>query len=277
MTLKTFDGADYQKQLPLALSGGESIDVAGVQISAMTNSVKDYLDPAEDWAGDILPTLNPTMIEQTKAIATDGVLYSVPMGSIGSPIMYYNADILDSLGLSVPTTADEWKTAVDAIKAAMPDVTPVVFQGDVTWQEEMLFAIAEQTSPGLSDDIIGGTGSWDQPGMVNGLKAYKSLFDDGIISTDVLSLTGARAERVVRSGSGSVLLRWIVAGLAALRGVPRRQQHRSQGCWCNDVTAGQRWKALRACACGRWPRHPDRFDAQGSSGKVHRLHAEHRR
>ncbi|MBH0130631.1 ABC transporter substrate-binding protein [Salinibacterium sp. NK8237] len=200
VTLKTFEGADYQKQLPLALSGGQAVDVAGVQISAMTNSVKDYLDPAEDWAADFLPTINSTMVDQTKDIASDGVLYSVPMGSIGSPVMYYNADILDSLDLEVPETATEWKVAVDAISEAMPEVTPVVFLGDVYWQEEMLFAIAEQTSPGLSDDIIGGDGSWDQAGIVDGLKAYKSLFDDGIVGTDVLSLTGTRPNELFGQG-----------------------------------------------------------------------------
>lgn len=200
VTLKTFEGADYQKQLPLALSGGQQVDVAGVQISAMTNSVKDYLDPAEDWAADFLPNINTTMVQQTKDIASDGELYSVPMGSIGSPVMYYNATILDELGLSVPETAADWKVAVDAISAAMPEVTPVVFLGDVYWQEEMLFAIAEQTSPGLSDDIIGGDGSWEQKGLVDGLEAYKSLFDDGIVGTDVLSLTGTRPNELFGQG-----------------------------------------------------------------------------
>ena len=203
VNLRTFENADYQKQLPLALSSGEDIDVAGVQVSAMTNSVKDYLLPAEDWAADILPTINPTMVEQTAAIADDGVLYSVPLGSIGSPLMYYNATMLDELGLSVPTTAAEWKKGVDAISAAHPDVPPVVFSGEPYWQEEMFFAIAEQTSPGLSDDIIGGDGSWDQPAVVDGLDAYKSLFDDGIVSQDVLSLLGSRPSELFSAGEAA--------------------------------------------------------------------------
>jgi raffinose/stachyose/melibiose transport system substrate-binding protein len=203
VTLRTFEGADYQQQLPLALSSGEQVDVAGVQVSAMTNSVKDYLLPAEEWAGDILPSINSTMIEQTAAIADDGVLYSVPLGSIGSPLMYYNATILDDLGLAVPTTSAEWKEAVDAIAAAYPDVTPVVFSGEPYWQEEMFFAIAEQTAPGLSDDIIGGDGSWDQPAVIDGLEAYKSLFDDGIVSLDVLSLLGTRPSELFSAGEAA--------------------------------------------------------------------------
>jgi raffinose/stachyose/melibiose transport system substrate-binding protein len=198
--LRTFEAADYQKQLPLALGGGEDLDVVGVQVSAMTNTVKDYLTPVSEWGDDLLDGVEPSMVKQTEEIASDGVLYSIPLGSIGSPVLYYNAEILDSLGLSVPKTGGEWKTAVDAVKAARADVTPVVFAGDPWWQEEMLFGIAEQDSPGLSDDIIGGDGAWDQPALVAGLAAYKSLFDDGIVSTDVLSLQGSRPSELFTAG-----------------------------------------------------------------------------
>ena len=204
--LKTFTAEDYQKQLPLALSGDETVDVVGVQVSAMTNTVKDYLLPVSDWGSDLVGELNDSMIAQTESIATDGELYSLPMGSIGSALMYYNATMLDELGIAVPKTTEEWKAAVDAITAAKPDVTPVVFAGEPYWQEEMLFTVAEQKSPGLSDDIIGGDGSWDQPAMIEGLNAYKSLFDDGIISPDVLSLQGTRPSELFSSGEAAFLI-----------------------------------------------------------------------
>lgn len=204
--LKTFTNEDYQKQLPLALSGDESIDVVGVQVSAMTNTVKDYLLPVSDWGADLVGGLNESMVAQTEQIASDGELYSLPMGSIGSAVMYYNAAMLDELGIAVPKTADEWKTAVAAVEAAKPDVTPVVFSGEPYWQEEMLFTIAEQTSPGLSDDIIGGSGSWDQPALVDGLNAYKSLFDDGIVGSDVLSLQGSRPSELFASGEAAFFI-----------------------------------------------------------------------
>lgn len=47
--LREFEGADYQKQLPLALNGGEALDVVGVQVSAMTNTVRGRLRPVADW------------------------------------------------------------------------------------------------------------------------------------------------------------------------------------------------------------------------------------
>ena len=206
VNLKTFTNEDYQKQLPLALSGGEDIDVVGVQISAMTNAVKDYLHPVSDWGSDLLGNVNANMVAQTEEIASDGVLYSIPMGSIGSPIMYYNKAILDKAGVAVPRTSAEWKQAVEAIKKSSPDVTPVAFTGDPWWQEEMLFAVAEQTSPGMSDSIFHGDGAWDQPAVVDALAAYKSLFDDGVIGTDVLSLQGSRASELFSAGKAAFYL-----------------------------------------------------------------------
>ena len=203
VNLKTFTAEEYQKQLPLALSGGENVDVVGVQVSAMTNTVRDYLLPVSEWGQEMVGGLNAPMVEQTQEIASDGELYSLPMGSIGSAVMYYNAAMLEEVGVAVPKNAAEWKAATEAIQAAKPSVTPVVFSGEPYWQEEMLFTIAEQTAPGLSDDIIGGDGSWDQPALVAGLEAYKSLFDQGIVGADVLSLQGTRPSELFASGDAA--------------------------------------------------------------------------
>ncbi|GAA3634833.1 sugar ABC transporter substrate-binding protein [Microbacterium awajiense] len=203
VNLRVFVNTDYQQQLPLALSGGEDLDVVGVQVSAMTNSVREFLLPVDEWAGDWLGNLNEPMVQQTQDIADDDVLYSVPMGSIATPIVYYNAEMLEEAGAEVPTTVDEWKTAVDAVAATFPDVTPVVFQGEPYWQSEMLFGFAEQTSPGISDDINVDGGSWDQPAVVDGLNMYKSIFDAGVVDTDVLSLLGTRPSELFAAGEAA--------------------------------------------------------------------------
>ena len=51
--LRVFESADYQKQLPLAMNGGQSLDLVGVQISAMTNTVREQLRPVADWQDEL--------------------------------------------------------------------------------------------------------------------------------------------------------------------------------------------------------------------------------
>ncbi|MEV6865527.1 extracellular solute-binding protein [Streptosporangium subroseum] len=206
--LRSFEAADYQKQLPLALNGAEKLDVVGVQIDAMTNSVREKLHPVADWESH-LPAgwrdkLNKTMVDQAAAAAKDGKLYDIPMGSIGSAVMYTNNKILSELGLSTPKTVADLKTVVDKVKANKKGVTPVVFSGEGYWQEEMLFSFAGQTDPTLSVDLQSGKRAWNDPAVVKALTTYKSLFDQGLFDKSVLSLKGTRPNELFASGKAAI-------------------------------------------------------------------------
>jgi raffinose/stachyose/melibiose transport system substrate-binding protein len=209
VNLRIFTNTDYQKQLPLALNGGETVDVAGVQVSAMTNTIKDQLHPVSDYAanlgGDYTTKLDPQILKQAQAAASDNVLYDLPMGAISSPILYYNADILSKAGIAVPKTAADLASAAATLKA-QGEATPVVETGDGWWQEEVLFGLIGQTDPTVSDSIFLGNGSWNQPAIVNGLTAYKALFDSGAIDPSVLSLTGSAPAEQFTSGQSAFLI-----------------------------------------------------------------------
>ncbi|GIG63559.1 hypothetical protein Lfu02_79310 [Longispora fulva] len=205
--LRIFEAADYQKQLPLALNGGENLDVVGVQVSAMTNSVREQLRPVSEWEKNLPAGWHDKLaagpVKQAETSAKDGKLYTIPMGSLGSAVMLYNAAMLADLGIAVPKTADELAAAAAKVRAAKPDVTPVVFSGEPYWQEEMLFTIAGQSSPTLSDDVFAGRKAWNSPEMVMALTQYKSLFDKGIVGTDVLSLKGGRPAELFTGGKAA--------------------------------------------------------------------------
>lgn len=206
--LRMFTNTDYQKQLPLALNGGEKIDVVGVQVSAMTKTVQGQLRPVDSYAkslGDYKRGIDPNLLAQTQAAASDKVLYELPMGAVSSAIMYYNADTLKKAGIAVPKTADELAAATAKLKA-QGEAQPVVQTGDGWWQEEVLFSIAGQTDPKLSDSIFLGKASWNQPSVVNALKDYKSLFASGALKRSVLSLTGSAPAESFSSGKSAFLI-----------------------------------------------------------------------
>ena len=208
--LREFSNTDYQKELPLALNGGQSLDVVGVQISAMTNTVSSQLRPVTDWQKD-LPTgwqskLNSTMVAQTQKIAKSDTLYSVPMGSIGSAVVYSNADVLKKLGIAFPTTEAELAAAVAKVKAAGGGVAPVVFSGEAWWQDEMFFTVADQIDPSLSDELYTGKVAWNSPQLVKALTDYQNLFSKGILDKGTLSLKEADADNQFNAGKAAFLV-----------------------------------------------------------------------
>lgn len=208
INLREFEAADYQKQLPLALNGGEKLDIVGVQVSAMTNTVSAQLQPVSDWESN-LPAdwrdqLEAKPVEQAQNIAKDKTLYQIPMGSIGSVVMYYNPTILAKAGVqAVPATVEDLAKAAAAIKQAAPDVQPVVFAADTWFQDEMLFTIASQTSPTLSDEILYNGKAWNDPALVKALESYKKLFTSGAVDKATLSLKAPRPSELFTTGKAA--------------------------------------------------------------------------
>ncbi len=208
--LREFEAADWQKQLPLALNGGQDLDVVGVQVSAMTNSAKSGLLPVDQWPG--LPAgwqdqINPTMLQQTQDIAEDNVLYSIPLGTIGSAVVYTNQDILTKAGVTAfPSTAAEWLDAVTKVKALGGDILPVAFNGDSWFQNEMFFSVADQIDPFLSDKLYTGELAWDSPEMVQALTAYQDLYNTGVLDTATLSMKNDTPRTEYNSGNAAFLI-----------------------------------------------------------------------
>lgn len=235
--LREFSNTDYQKQLPLALGGGQALDVVGVQISAMTNSVRNQLRPVSEWQSN-LPAgwqskLSSTMLDQTKKIAKDDTLYSVPMGSIGSAVVYANADELAKLGLAFPKTGAELAAAVAKVKAANDGVAPVVFTGESWWQDEMFLTVADQTDPALSDKLYTNQVAWNSPQVVQALSAYQNLYGSGTFDKGVLSLKEADADNNFNAGKAAFLVEgsWNSSVLSS-------DYRKANGISVGDVTAG---------------------------------------
>jgi raffinose/stachyose/melibiose transport system substrate-binding protein len=211
INLREFTNTNYQTELPLALGGGQSLDIVGVQISAMTNSVRKDLRPVSEWQ-NYLPSnwqsqIDPTMLGQTQKIAADDTLYEIPMGSIGSAFVYSNQALLQKAGIAAePTTEAELAADVAKIKQTEPGINPVTFSGESWWQDEMFFTVADQIDPKLSDDLYTGKVAWNSPQMVEALTAYRNLFSSGTLSTGTLSLKEADADNQFNSGKAAFLV-----------------------------------------------------------------------
>jgi raffinose/stachyose/melibiose transport system substrate-binding protein len=209
--LREFTNTSYQTELPLALGGGQALDIVGVQVAAMTNSVRKDLRPVSSWAGDLPSSwqsrINSTMLGQAQKIAQNNTLYDIPMGSIGSAFVYSNQALLAKAGITAePTTSAELAADVAKIKHAEPGVTPVTFSGESWWQDEVFFTVADQIDPKLSDELYTSKVAWSSPKMIEALTDYQKLFSSGTLSTGTLSLKEADADNAFNSGKAAFLL-----------------------------------------------------------------------
>lgn len=208
--LHELTSSDYQKQMPLALDGGQKLDLVAVQASAMAQQVRHQLTPLDtlnlsaDWRSQV----NSAVMTQAEKIVADNGDYFIPMGQLGSAVMFYNKDLLDRAGVAgPPTTMAELKDAVARVKASSPDNIPVVYDGaEGGWfQDELVQTLVAQNDPHFFDTIRYRQGSWNTPSYVKGLTEYKNLFHDGTLSKNVLELDYAQAMQDFTSGKSAFL------------------------------------------------------------------------
>ena len=88
----------------------------------------------------LAPETIALMPEGTKAEATsfaDGHMHILPIVSSG-PILFYNADLYDELGLKAPETWEELQANCEAVRAAYPDVAGFGFDSEVDGAQTLI-------------------------------------------------------------------------------------------------------------------------------------------
>lgn len=104
--------------------------------------------------------------------------YGVPV-SCETHLLYYRADVLEDLGIAVPTTVDELMAACEKIKAERSDISPIVLRG-IAGQGANMFII-----PTFMYSAGGGYYNDDQTALalnseatVKGISTYANLLQN---------------------------------------------------------------------------------------------------
>ncbi len=199
---------DYKNKASLALGAGESIDVIGVQANAWATENQDFFLPVSDWPDSegITDAYAPAVVAQNEKLFSDGVLRSVPFGSSGSAIGYYNIDLIKAAGLTdYPKTWAEFKQLADGLKAVDPEAVAAVMPADTWFQDEFVLTIAGQIDPDFFNRVRYEGASWDDPAYVEALKQYKSLYGDGTLDASTLDLGYVDAMALFDTGKAAVV------------------------------------------------------------------------
>jgi ABC-type glycerol-3-phosphate transport system substrate-binding protein len=139
----------------------------------------------------------------------DGRYYGIPMRQMQPKLMFYNTAVLDDVGVSVPTTWQEFLAACDTVAAA--GITPVALAGAVSWTELMWIEYLTDRIGGAQvfRDIAAGTGQgWRHPAITEAVNAIIELVDRGVFGTNFPSVQyeAGGAETLLEQGEAAMHL-----------------------------------------------------------------------
>ena len=161
--------------------------VAAGQIEALNSLFED-----EGWL-DVMPaTLVPL-------ISKDGSIYSVPVNIHRANVMWTNPALLSELGVSVPTTWDEFFAACETIEAAGKICLAMGEQWTAMHLMEVVL-LGELGTDGYSA-LWSGTGDWGSPQVTAALETYSQVLQH--VNSDASGLTWQDASQLVANGDAA--------------------------------------------------------------------------
>lgn len=197
-------------------------------------AIKDgVIIPLNDVIDQYCPNLkayleaNPEIDKMVKT--DDGTYYCFPFIRGGDLLLtstglVVRQDWLDELGLEVPTTIDEWETALTAFKDEKGAAAPFTYQyssGGLTNNNPFAYAFGVTRNFYLDDngEIVFGA---VQEGYKEYLQLMNKWMNAGLIDVDLLTLTGDQVTAKITNGTagasfgycGSGMGNWTTAGQA---------------------------------------------------------------
>jgi multiple sugar transport system substrate-binding protein/raffinose/stachyose/melibiose transport system substrate-binding protein len=192
------DRTAYAKQL---IAAGTEPDIM------QSISTQDFVDSGllqpwdQKWCEDnfILPM----------ATSINGNIWQAPTNSQIIPFVFYNKDIFNKVGVSVPKTWTEFQDVVKKLKAAGIKPIQMVGAGDAGWAaaftlEGIISADVLGTTPDWAKQRKAGTVKFTDANMAAALNKYKWLVDNGAFDKADLGVGFADANSAFGEGKAAM-------------------------------------------------------------------------
>lgn len=141
----------------------------------------------------------------TEAYAVDGKTYALPIELNISPI-YYNKAIFEKYNLQVPTTYDEFKQVVQTL--ASKGVAPIALGNKDRWTGSLWYMYLADRIAGNEAlaKAIDGTGSFEDPGLVQAAAEIQSLVDVNAFNKGFNGLSNDEGKSEFMNGKAAMYL-----------------------------------------------------------------------
>ena len=197
-------GTDGDNLIKTRLSTGDMQDVFNYNSGSLFQALapKTTLTPLTDesWVSKLTDEFKVTT-------STDGETYGAPYGtSFGGGIMY-NKKVYSDLGLSVPTTWDEFIENSKKIKAA--GITPILQTYGDTWTSQLFvlgsFANITATDSKWPTQYTDNDSSakYSKAPALAGFEHTQEVFDEGLVNEDYASLTNVNGLKELAEGTAA--------------------------------------------------------------------------
>lgn len=175
------------ENLLMQIASGESYDILRIAENMYLELLaKGALMPLNDMLNEFGGNLTSLITEEAYSLTTvDGVIYGIPMmaerASINDGIVV-RKDIVDELGLELPTNPEEFKEMLVTVKAAYPDMIPFL-----TRSEAMIGTISSGFGFYFEwNDVDGTLMHYVQLDAYKDYLAYLvDLYNEGLIDADI--------------------------------------------------------------------------------------------
>jgi len=167
-------------------------EIIGTYVAADQIEPLNDLFEQEGWLQVMPATLIPL-------ISADGNIYSVPVNIHRANVMWYNPALLDELGVSVPTTWDEFLASCEPIEAA----GKICLAMGTTWTAMHLMEVVllgELGADGYSA-LWDGSGDWGSADVTAALGTFADLLQH--TNTDAAGIDWQDASKLVGNGDAA--------------------------------------------------------------------------
>jgi glucose/mannose transport system substrate-binding protein len=177
---------------PDSWQGHAGQELIGTYVAAEQLEPLNFLYEQEGWL-DVMPeTLIPL-------ISADGNIYSVPVNIHRANVLWYNPGVLTANNIAVPTTLDEWFTAMDTLQAA--GIIPLALGEQWTVMHLMETVLLASLGADAYNGLWDGSTDWGSAEVTQALNDFVKVLS--YTNTDSASLSWQDAAQLVVNGNAA--------------------------------------------------------------------------
>lgn len=180
-------GEPFHQKLEAYAAAGNLPDVIYMWPGARSATLHDkrLVKDLRPFLGDEINDFVPAAVDPNNQRGK--YLAMIPIGITATHMLYVNQEMLNEWGVSVPQTYDELKNVVPKAKEAGKSLVVMGAQDDWVIQS-VLFSmlVGRLLGNDYVDKLVAGEAKFTDEPFVSVLKFYQQLFDDGVLTSDIV-------------------------------------------------------------------------------------------